>query len=173
MEQIVNETEQTTVEKPKKKKKVMSKKSLIFKKYLFKTLMYAGLFTPMFVLACVNFNKYFATNKDSFSVASGGILIAIFTILLAKIGIKKLHKIITATFLVAIVWCLNSIIKDFLIISVMFWIGIAIYSIFEIPSNYYSKLLNTWNDEEVRMAVRKESKNEIKEDKEEDIYGEI
>ncbi len=55
----------------------------------------------------------------------------------------------------------------------MFWIGIAIYSIFEIPSNYYSKLLNTWNDEEVRMAVRKESKNEIKEDKEEDIYGEI
>lgn len=160
--------EQTVINETPKKKKQLNKKSLIIKKYTFKTLMYVGLFTPMFILGCVNFNKYFATNKDSFSVAAGGVLMAIFTVLLAKIGIKKLHKIISASFVVGIIWCLNSIIKDFLTISIMFWLGIAIYSIFEIPNNYYTRLLDTWNDESVRMAVRKTKNNE-----DDDNYGEI
>ncbi len=156
--------EQTT------KKKVLSKKNLIVKKYTFRIAMYVGLFLPMFILGCVNFDKYFATNKDSFSVASGGILMAIFTVLLAKVGIKKLHKLISATFMVAIIWCLNSIISDFLIIACMFWVGVAIYSVLEIPASHYTKLLDTWNDEEVRMYVRtKPNEEDIKEDD----YGEI
>ena len=163
--------EQTTEVKKEKKPRVLTKKNLIIKKYALLVSMYVGLFLPMFVLGCVNFDKYFATNKDSFSVASGGILMAIFTALLAKIGIKKLHKLISASFIVAIIWCLNSIISDFLVISIMFWIGIAIYSIIEIPYQYYSKLLNTWNDEEVRMYVR--TKDKKVENNEEEDYGQI
>lgn len=170
--------EQTTNTTTKKKKK-LTKKSLIKRKYFFKTLMYFGLFLPMFILACAKFNDYFATNKDSFSVASGGILIAIFTLLLVKVGIKKMHKLVTTTFLIAIIWCFNSIIKDFLLIACMFWIGMFIYSILEVPANYYSKLLDTWNDEEIRMTVRRnpeedESKKENTiEDSNIDDYGEI
>lgn len=165
--------EQTTNKKVKRK---LNKKAIIIKKYTFRVLMYFGLFLPMFILACVKFDDYFATNKDSFSVASGGILLAIFTLLLVKVGIRRLHKLITATFVVAIIWCLNSIISDFLIISCMFWIGFAIFSIFEIPASYYEKMLNTWNDEEIRVSVRKEP--EETEEKEEEIieadnYGEI
>ena len=168
--------EQTTNRKEKKK---LNKKAILFKKYTFKVLMYFGLFLPMFILACVKFDDYFATNKDSFSVASGGILLAIFTLLLVKVGIRRLHKLITATFIVAIIWCLNSIISDFLIISCMFWIGFAIFSIFEIPASYYDKMLNTWNDEEIRVSVIKqpEEKEEETIEKEETIeadnYGEI
>ena len=157
----------------KKEKKVLSKKYLIIRKYTFRTAMYLGLFMPMFILACVKFDEYFATNKDSFSVAAGGILIAIFTALLAKVGIKKLHKLISATFFLAIVWCLNSIIRDFLVISTMFWIGIAIFSIFEIPASYYTKLLDTWNDEEVRMVVRKNTNENDEETTGEDNYGDL
>lgn len=162
--------EQTTEVKKEKKPRVLTKKSLVIRKYTLLVSMYVGLFLPMFILGCVNFDKYFATNKDSFSVASGGILMAIFTVLLAKIGIKKMHKLISASFVVTIIWCLNSIISDFLVISIMFWIGIAIFSVIEIPCQYYCKLLDTWNDEEVRMYVRtKDKKREI----EEDNYGEI
>lgn len=151
MEQTTNTT---------KKKKVLTKKSIVQKKYLFKTLMYVGLFMPMFILACVKFDEYFATNKDSFSVAAGGFLIAIFTGLLAKVGIKNLHKLISASFFVAIVWCLSSIFRDFLLISSMFWLGIAIYSIFEIPANYYTKILDTWTDEEIRQTIRTQNTSE-------------
>lgn len=167
--------EQTTINETPKKKKQLNKKSLIIKKYTFLSSMYVGLFLPMFILGCVNFDKYFSTNKDSFSVAAGGILMAIFTALLAKIGIKKLHKVISASFVVAIIWCLNSIIKDFLVISCMFWLGIVIYSIFEIPANYYTKLLDTWNDESIRMDVRNSKRSEAKENNsgENDDYGQI
>ena len=164
------------MEQATKKEKVITKKGLIIKKYTFKSLMYIGLFLPMFVLFCVNYDKYFATNKDSFSVASGGVLMAIFTALLARIGIKKLHKLISASFVVAIIWCLHSIIQDFLVIACMFWIGIAIYSIFEMPNDYYTKLLDTWNDEETRMIVRKKHfDKKVKENngEESDDYGQI
>ena len=53
----------------------------------------------------------------------------------------------------------------------MFWIGVTAYSILEIPTNHYKKLVDTWVDEEVRMNVR----NKHRENKEEDTedYGEI
>ena len=61
----------------------------------------------------------------------------------------------------------------------MFWIGMFIYSILEVPANYYSKLLDTWNDEEIRMTVRRnteEDENEKEntiENSNIDDYGEI
>ena len=171
MEQAtINETNATP-----KKRKQLNKKSLVIKKYTFLSLTYVGLFLPMFILGCVNFDKYFTTNKDSFSVAAGGFLMIIFSVILIKVGIKKLHRVVTASFIVAIIICLNSIIKDFLVISCMFWIGIVLYSIFEIPATYYTKLLATWDDESIRMDVRNSKRSEANENNsgENDDYGQI
>lgn len=157
--------EQTT----EKKEKKITKKGLIAKTRLFYILAYIGLFTPLMILVAINFDKYFITNKSAFSVATGGVLSGIFAILLVKVGFKKLHKAIWATFIVIIIWCFNSIIKDMLPISIAFWIGTMIFSIFEIPGKHYKKMLETWGDEEIRMYVR----NESKENQGEENYGEV
>lgn len=150
-----------------KEKKELDKKTLIIRKYLFKSLALLGLFLPMFILVCVKWDVYFTENTHAWSVGIGGIMVAFFTILLCKVGFKKMHPVAWAIFLVLIVQCFYSIIQDARPISYVFLVGVIIYTIFDTPSKYYSKLLGIWNDEEIREQVRKPKKQKvIKEDDE-------
>lgn len=137
-------------------KKQITKKGLFVKQLTFYIIGFICLFTPLIILSIVNFDKWFASNKDAFSVGAGGFLVAIFTVLLVKVGFKKLHKMVWFSFMLLIIFCLNSIIQDALVICFVSWIGVGLFSIFEVPAKHYKRLYLTWTDEEVRVEARKD-----------------
>lgn len=150
------------------KKKELNKRNLFIKKWTFKILSFVGLFLPMVLLVLIRRKTYITENPHAWSIGVGGIAIVFFTILLCKVGFKKLHPVAWAIFIVLIIQCFYSIIQDIRPISYVFATGVALYSIFEIPMKYYTRLYGIWTDEEVRMVVRKEHK---KENNEEEDYG--
>lgn len=141
-----------------KQEKILNKTSLFKRKWFFKILSMIALFLPMVLLVIIRRKVYFVENTNAYSVGIGGIIVIIFTILLCKVGFKKMHPVAWAGFIVAIVQCFYSIIQDIRPISWAFFIGVALYSILSIPTNYYTKILDTWVDEEVRTVVREQKR---------------
>lgn len=135
------------------KKKEITRKYLWTRTILFFSIAYIGLFTPLIIYGGVNFDKYFVTNKDGFSVAIGGMILAIYFAVLIKVGIKRINGFLSATIFLIVVYCLNSIIKDMLPLTLMFWCGVCIYTIFAIPGKHYKERLDIWDRELIRSAA--------------------
>jgi hypothetical protein len=135
----------------------MSKKK--FKKWylFFLVLAWVGLLTPISVWVGINFDKY-VMNKSGFSVTTGGALAVLFIVLLLKYGIKKFGKVFWMTLLLMIIYCLDTIIADALPLTFFTWIGALLFSLFEMPKNYFKHKLNVYVDEEIREDARKSTK---------------
>lgn len=131
----------------------MSKKK--FKKwyYLFLGLAWIGLLTPISIWIGINFDKYIV-QKSGFSVTTGGALAVLFVVLLLKYGIKKFGKVFWMTLLLMIVCCLDTIISDALPLTFFTWLGAILFSVFEMPKNYFKRKLNVYVDEEIREDAR-------------------
>lgn len=136
----------------------MSKKKIKSLKNLFSFIAYVLLFLPLGIWVALNADKYFV-HKSGMSVGMGAIMAVLFIILLLKYGFKKFNKVFWISFLLAIVACLNTIVEDLLPITFFAWIGVILFSIFEIPINYYRKKYNTYEDEETRTYVRNNNIN--------------
>lgn len=144
----------------KVKKKMKYKTKLIIFKYLFGALAYIGLFTPLLCHVIINKELYFV-RKEGLTISLGGIMLVLFIFMLVKIGFKKLHKAIWVSFLLLILYALDPVIKNSLIICFYSAIGVYIYSIFEIPFHYFTNRLLTYTGEEIRQVAREETKTNI------------
>lgn len=133
----------------------MNKKRIKFLRDLFAIISYALLFLPITVWILLNVDKYFV-HKSGMTVGLGGIMAILFIVLLLKCGFKKFNKAFWVSFLLAIVFCLNTIIVDLLPITFFAWVGVILFAIFEIPMNYYKRKYETYSEEEIRVHVRNE-----------------
>lgn len=131
----------------------MSKKKFRKWYFLFLGLAWIGLLAPLSIWVGINFEKYIV-QKSGFSVTTGGILAVLFVVLLLKYGIKKFGKVFWMTMLLMIVYCLNTIIVDALPLTFFTWLGALLYSVFEVPKNYFKNKLNVYVDEEIRTEAR-------------------
>lgn len=138
----------------------MSKKKLVFLKFLFITLSYAGLFLPLIIMFGMNWDKYIV-QKEGLSVSFGGMTFCLMLILAMKFGFKKFNELFWSTLLLITIYSLNSIIQDALPLTFCFWLGTVIYKIFEIPMNYYKKRCATIIEETDRTYTRERVKKEI------------
>lgn len=134
----------------------MSNKKLKVLKNLFTALAYIGLFTPITVVFVKNFNIYFTENKSAFSVGIGGILAVLAIILLAKYGFKRLNKVFWSTLLWIIVICMETILKDAVVIVTAIEIGVVAFVIFEQPMIYFKKRCEVRRNEVDRMIANEE-----------------
>lgn len=141
----------------------MSKNKLRLFKYIFTSLAYIGLFCPLTVVLIKNWNIYFTQNKSAFSVGMGGIMAILMGVLLLKVGFKKFHRVFWATALLISVYCLESIIKDSLVIIFAFWLGVLLFSIFEKPMDYFKHRLSNYLDEVDRTHAREATRRKIEE----------
>lgn len=135
----------------------MSKKKIKFLKNLFTLIAYVLLFLPLLIWVLLNIDKYFV-QTNGITVGLGAVMAILFAVLLLKYGFKKFNKVFWISFLLAIVFCLSSIVEDLLPITFFTWTGVVLFAIFEIPMNYYKKKYDTFEDEEIRVYVRKEEK---------------
>ena len=133
----------------------MNKKRIKFLRDLFAIISYALLFLPITVWILLNVDKYFV-HKSGMTVGMGGIMAILFIVLLLKYGFKKFNKVFWVSFLLATVFCLNTIIVDLLPITFFAWVGVVLFAIFEIPMNYYKRKYETYSEEEIRVHVRNE-----------------
>jgi hypothetical protein len=131
----------------------MSKKK--FKKWylIFLILSWIALITPLAVWIGINFDKY-VVQKSGFSVTIGGVLAVLSVVLLLKYGIKKFGKVFWMSILLAIVYCLDTIITDALPIVFFTWLGVLLFSIIEKPAKYFKNKLDVYVDEEIRVEAR-------------------
>ena len=134
----------------------MSNKKLKLLKYLFTTLAYIGLFSPITIVLIKNFDVYFTENKSAFSVGMGGVLAILSIVLLAKYGFKRLNKVFWSTILWVMVICLETILKDAVVIVTAVDIGVVAFVVFEIPMNYFKKRCEIRNNEVDRIIASNE-----------------
>lgn len=131
----------------------MNKKSFKSWYIIFSVLAWIGLLAPLGFWIGVNFDKY-VVQKSGFSVTTGGILAVLFVVLLLKYGIKRFGKVFWMSLLLAIVYCLDTIIVDMLPITFFAWLGALIFSIFELPAKHFKKKLDVYVNEEIRVVAR-------------------
>ena len=147
----------------------MSNKKLKLFKNLFTSLAYIGLFTPITIVLIKNFDIYITENKSAFSVGIGGVLSVLSIVLLAKYGFKRLNKVFWSSILWVIVICLETILKDAVVIVTAVEIGVVAFVIFEVPMNYFKKRCEVRNNEVDRIIANNEyieQQNKIKEKQE-------
>ena len=132
------------------------RKSLRRKKLLFYAIAYICLLTPMLTLCIINRDVYFVKNKGGFSVGLGGMMSGVFIVSLMKTGFKKLNKAMSASMLLVIVWCFETIINDLLAIVFCYWLGIMLFTVFEIPAKHYKNNLTIYNNEVIKDTAREE-----------------
>lgn len=121
----------------------MSSKKIRFFKYLFWILAYLGLFLPLAIYVGINY-KVFFTKKEAIANGIGVALLVIAVVLLIKVGFKKLNGVFWSGMLVAISYCLNTIMSQMFNISCMLFFGVIAFSIFKGPAIYFSKRLETF-----------------------------
>ena len=138
----------------------MSKGKLRLFKWIFCTIAYVALFTPLLVVIIANFDKYFV-QKSGLSVTLGGVLSCFYILLLIKVGFKNLSAVFWAGGLWVITYCLESILTDSLRIVTAFLIGVIFFKIFDLPKNYFSRRLEAYEDEEIRTHARNNINNNI------------
>ena len=134
----------------------MSNKKLKLFKNLFTALAYIGLFTPITIVLIKNFDIYITENKSAFSVGIGGVLAILSIVLLAKYGFKRLNKVFWSTMLWVIVICLETILKDAVVIVTAVEIGVVAFVIFEMPMNYFKKRCEVRRNEVDRIIANNE-----------------
>lgn len=138
----------------------MSKKKFKQGYYAFLTVAWVGMFAPITVWICMNLDKYFV-HKSGMTVGMGGILAALFVVLLLKYGIKRFGPVFWMGLLFAISYCLESIITDIVPLSLCAFIGSLIFAVFSLPAKHFKKKLDTYTDEEIRQVVRTQPKTEV------------
>lgn len=141
----------------------MSKKKYRKFYFLFLILSWICLFTPILIVIIINWDRYFI-QKSGWSVGMGGVLAVLLVVLLLKYGSKKFNRIFWSTAFLIVVICLNSIIQDALILSFTFWLGTLLFTILEIPTNYFKKRYDIYNE----AITREEAKEEYRQQKEVD-----
>ena len=146
----------------------MSKKKLRLLKYLFMTLSYVGLFLPLVIMFCINWNKYIV-QREGLAVTFGGVTFCFMVVLATRVGIKKFNSVFWSTLMLIVVYSLNSIIQDLLPLTFCFWIGTIVYKILEMPTNYYKKRLRIVLEEIDRTYTRETVKKEIAKEQEKTI----
>lgn len=134
----------------------MSNKKLNLLRRLFTCLAYIGLFTPIVVVLIKNFDIYFTENKSAFSVGIGGILLCLGIVLLLKFGFKKVSKVFWSTLFWVIIICLETILKDAVVIATAIEIGVVSFVIFEMPMNYFKKRCEIRRNEVDRIIANQE-----------------
>lgn len=144
----------------------MSKKKIRILYFSFEIISWVCLFTPLLVVIIMNWDKYFV-QKSGWSVAMGGVYAILLIVLLLKFGSKKFNKIFWITSLLIVVYCLNSIIQDMLLLTFVSWIGGVAYWILEFPKNYFKKRYDTYIDEVRREQARQEVRTQYREETEE------
>lgn len=138
----------------------MSSKKLNLLRRLFTCLAYIGLFTPIVVVLIKNFDIYFTENKSAFSVGIGGVLLGLGIVLLLKYGFKTINKVFWSTLFLIIVVCLETILKDAVIIAFAVEIGVVAFVIFEMPMNYFKERCKVRRNEKDRMVANQEYQEE-------------
>lgn len=138
----------------------MSKKKISLLFILFAILSYVGLFLPITFYIIKQWDTFFI-HKEGMTVSLGFILCSIMVVLLTRIGFKKIKGIIWATLFMISVVCLNPVIAQLKNLSFVFWIGVVIFTIFEMPMSYFKGLLKSYVDEGVRTRSREEIKKNI------------
>jgi TRAP-type uncharacterized transport system fused permease subunit len=131
----------------------MSKKKFRLWYWIFNILAWIGLLTPLSIWIGLNFDKY-VVQKSGFSVTTGGILAVLFIVLLLKYGIKRFGKWFWMSMLLAIVYCLDTVIHDALPLTFFAWLGVLLFTILGQPAKYFKHKLNVYVDEEVRTTAR-------------------
>lgn len=132
----------------------MSKGKLRLLYVIFFVLAYGGLFAPITYLLIENWDIYFIKNESAFSVSMGGIFVLLTIIMLIKYGFKKIKPIFWSGMLFIITYCLDSIIKDLVSITFFVLIGVALFTIFQMPMNHFKRLLTSYTDEQTRTFAR-------------------
>ena len=134
----------------------MTTKKLNLLKCLFTVAAYIGLFLPIVIVLIKNFDIYFTENKSAFSVGVGGVLLGLGIVLLLKYGFKKVNKVFWSTLFWVIIICLETILKDAVVIATAVEIGVVLFVIFEIPMNYFKKRCEVRRNEKDRMIANNE-----------------
>lgn len=134
----------------------MTSKKLNLLKRLFTGAAYIGLFTPIIVVLIKNFDVYFTENKSAFSVGIGGVLLGLGIVLLLKYGFKRVNKVFWSTLFWVIIFCLETILKDAVVIATAIEIGVVAFVIFEMPMNYFKKRCEIRRNEVDRMIANDE-----------------
>lgn len=117
----------------------------------------------------MNWDKYFI-QKSGWSVGMGGVYAVLLVVLLLKYGSKKFNRVFWTTSMLVVVYCLNSIIQDMLLLTFVFWVGTIAFTILEIPTNYFKKRYNIYNEAMIREQAKEEYRQE-KEQEDTDIEG--
>lgn len=138
----------------------MSKKKISLLFILFAILSYGGLFFPILFYIVKKWDTFFV-HKEGMTVSLGFILCAIMVVLLTRVGFKNIKGIIWATLFMITITCLNPIIAQLKYLSFVFWIGVVVFTIFEMPMSYFKGLLKSYVDEGVRTRSREETKKTI------------
>lgn len=131
----------------------MSKSNLLIWKWSLLVFSYFCLFLPLCIMLMINYDKYFI-HKDGMTVALGGILALVYVLLLVKIGFKKINKTLNISIFLAIVYCLDSILADAVPLTLALFVGVVLFDLLSIPTNYFKKRLEAYTDEEVRTTAR-------------------
>lgn len=120
---------------------------------IFLIVAYISLFMPLGILIIAKHNEYFV-NVNGFKVTTGGCLAIVMVALAFSMGFKKLHKTIWATLLLAMVWFTQDILDHATPIIFCFWLGVVLFSIFEIPYSYFKKRFNNYVDQMDREEAK-------------------
>lgn len=128
---------------------------------VFCTIAYGGLFAPIIALLVANWDIYFIKNESAFSVSMGGIFTMITIVLMIKKGFKGVNPIFWSLLLFLICFCLDSIIKDLVVITFCVLIGVSWFTIFKLPMKHYKRLLTSYTDESVRTVARQETQDKL------------
>ena len=140
----------------------MNKRQLRFWKYFFLGMSYILLFLPLFIICYIYRTEFFVKNVSDFTVGLGGALAVGYTLILIKIGFQKINPIITTGILVAVMYCLQTILHRGFILSVGMFVGVCAFEILQYPYKYFSKLVEAWVTEEVREDVRAKRNRKIR-----------
>lgn len=112
---------------------------------------------PVIIIFIINWDKYFATTKDSINITVGaliGLIIAII-VLLGKTNILKGYAGLVVGF--ALIYFMNSIIQDLLIIYGAVLIGDTIYRFIFMPLiKKYSEICKYQNEQYYKETAKDE-----------------
>lgn len=128
---------------------------------IFGFLAYFCLFFPTLILVAVRHKQYFV-QVNGFKTTMGFSVAILTIVLLFTVGFKKIGKIIWVTLLLVAVWGLDAIMKDALPLSFTLWLGVILFTIFELPFNYFKKRNSNYVDqmdrEEAKQVFAEEKK---------------
>lgn len=129
---------------------------------LFRILGFIFLIGPVIAIFIINRDRYFATQQDTVNITLGamlGLLIAV-AVLLGKISILKGYIGLLIGF--ALIYLLNSIIQDLLLIYGAVLAGDTVYHFIFAPLiKKYSEIAKYQNEQYVKEVAKQEFQNDL------------